>query len=144
MVFSVSMNGLYAEIKEEALDFFEDFGEILFHFRRHPRTFRQLNIGGLVTTVRPAYLFAERIDNCLKLIFAASIIVSACTASFVGFIKLSDLLEVLMFTTPGRVLMGCIGGASLITSLWRLLSIKDAPQSQKNIPPAQSTIHNDD
>ncbi len=138
------MNTLYAELKEEALDFFEDFGEVLFHLRRHPRTVRQLNVGGLVTTVRPAYLFAERIDNCLKLIFAASIIVSACTASFVGFIKLSDLLEVLMFTVPGRILMICIGGGSFITSLWRLLNIKDVQHSDKSLSPTQISTHHDD
>ncbi len=125
----------FRELKEEAEDFFEDFGEFFFHTRRHPRKMRQAVIGGIVTTVRPAYLFAERLDNLLKAIFGISITVSAVTASFVGFIKLSDLLEVLIFTWWGRLLMGIIGMGYLLTALWRLLGIKvaePAPEQGKD------------
>ncbi len=112
------------ELKEEAADFFEDFGEFFFHIRRHPRLARRVIVGGIATTVRPAYLFAERLDNLLKVIFGASITVSAITATFVGFTKLSDLLGVLIFTFWGRLLMAIIGLGYLLTALWRLLDLK--------------------
>ncbi|MCC2631427.1 MAG: hypothetical protein K0S20_126 [Patescibacteria group bacterium] len=113
------------ELLEEAEDFFEDIGEDIFRLnRRHPRRSRQVLIGGIETTVRPAYLFAERVDNLLKLIFAVSIIISGITASFFGFIKLSDLLEVLIFTAWGRILMIFIGVCYMLTALWKLAEIK--------------------
>jgi hypothetical protein len=78
----------------------------------------------VVTRVRPALLFADRLDHLLKALFALSIIGSGLSASFVGFIKLSDLLEVLIFSWPGRVAMVVIGTGSLLTSLWKLLEVK--------------------
>lgn len=114
----------FRELIEEAQDFFEDFEEFFFHTRHHPRVTKQLKLGGIITSVRPAYLFAERIDNFLKAIFAGSIIISAMTATFVGFIKLSDLLDVLIFTLWGRTIMFMIGLCYFLTASWRLLEIK--------------------
>lgn len=123
----------FFELKDEAADFFEDFGEAIFHVRRHIRLPRTVTIGGMVTTVRPAYLFAERLENLLKVIFGVSIVISAFSATFVGFTKLSDLLSVLMFTIFGRVLMGFIGISYLLTALWKMLKIKPVSSERQEV-----------
>lgn len=117
-------NELIAEIREEAVDFFEDFGEIFFRRnRRFPAKEREIVINGVLVKARPAYLFAERIDNLLKLVFGLSICLSAISSTFLGFIKLSDLLEVLIFSWWGRILMIVIGLSYLITGIWKLAHI---------------------
>lgn len=112
------------EWKEEAADFFEDFWEHL--NRKQPKKIFKKKIivlNGLSVTVRPAYLFAERIDNLLKVLFGASIAVSAVTASFLGFTSLSDFLNILMFTLLGRTVMFIIGISYLTIALWKLLHL---------------------
>lgn len=114
----------YEELGEETTDFFEDFWEHLSHQKpTHPIHKREVLINGVTTTVRPAYIFAERIDNFLKIIFGGSIIISAFTSSFLGFTKLSDLLEVLIFTFWGRMIMVLIGISYLIIALWKLMHL---------------------
>ena len=120
------MKDFFEEIIEEIEDFFEDYKEHLLKKeskKTHPT--RKIIQNGVLVSVRPAYLFAERIDNVLKIIFAASICISAFTATFLGFVKLSDLLEVLINTLPGRALMFFIGACYFITAFWRLLHLGD-------------------
>ncbi|KKS96362.1 MAG: hypothetical protein UV73_C0011G0034 [Candidatus Gottesmanbacteria bacterium GW2011_GWA2_43_14] len=116
----------FKEIKEEASDFFEDFWE---HVRKgKPQKIFKKRIAinnGIRTSVRPAYLFAERIDNLLKLLFGASIVLSAFTSSFLGFPTLSKFLEVLIFTLYGRIIMFTIGISYLTIALWKLMHITD-------------------
>lgn len=120
------MREFFEEIVEEFDDFFEDLFELL--FKKKPKKTppkRKVIQNGALVNVRPAYIFAERIDNLLKVIFAVSICVSAFTATFLGFVKLSDLLEVLINTLPGRALMFFIGACYFVTALWRLLHLGD-------------------
>ena len=115
------------EWKEEAADFFEDFWEHL--NRKQPKKIfkkKTIVLNGLSVTVRPAYLFAERVDNLLKVLFGASIAVSAVTASFLGFTSLSDLLEILMFTLIGRVIMFAIGFSYLTIAVWKLMHLQNS------------------
>ncbi len=127
------MTHFFRELREEAADFFEDFGEALFGYRPNRRAPREIHIGGVVTTVRPAVLFAERIDTALKLLFGVSICFSAYTATFVGFVKLSDLLEVLISSMAGRVGMCIIGISYTLTALWKFLNIKDVKVGSNTI-----------
>lgn len=114
------------EWKEEAADFFEDFWEHL--NRKQPKKIfkkKTIVLNGLSITVRPAYVFAERIDNLLKILFGLSIAVSAITASFLGVIGLSDLIEILIFTLPGRIIMLAIGLSYMTIAFWKLLHLQN-------------------
>jgi hypothetical protein len=110
---------------EEIDDFFEDFTEAIFRTRFRRYAPRHVQLGGVSMAVRPAVLFADRLDTLLKLVFGVSITVSAWTATFVGFVKLSDLLDVLISTTAGRACMMVIGLCATLSALWKLLQIKD-------------------
>src|SRR5688500_1678010 len=94
------------EIIDEAGDFFEDLWE---HLLRKKSTKiidkRDVNVRGVITKVRPAYIFAERIENLIRLLFGLSVVISGITASLVGFTSLSDLVESLINTLSGRILM---------------------------------------
>lgn len=114
----------FGELWEEAEDFFDDFAE---HFFNRPRPrkieWRKVYLNGVITRVRPAYLFAERLDNTLKLIFGISMCISAITATFLGFSTLSQLLEVLISTISGRILMFIIGLSTLTTGVWKMIHL---------------------
>lgn len=121
------MKELFDEIIEEASDFFEDLWELLAHKPpHHPKKEKHIVKNGVMMTVRPAYAFAERVDNLLKLIFGISIVVSAITASYLGFASVTDLLKVLIFSIPGRLLLGIIGLSYMTLALWKLLHIEKA------------------
>lgn len=117
-------SGFFAEIWDEAEDFFDDLGEHLLGRRRTRRIKeRTVNLNGVMVRVRPAYLFAERLDNTLKLIFGVSICISAVTATFLGFSTLSQLLEALISNTGGRILMFVIGLSTLTTGIWKMIHL---------------------
>lgn len=119
-------SGYFEELREETVDFFEDFWQHLSKNKpEKPYKKKTLLVNGLVTSVRPAYLFAERVDNLLKIIFGLSIAVSALTATFLGFTGLSELLDTLIFTPVGRLIMFTIGISYLTIALWKLLHLTD-------------------
>lgn len=120
------LNDFWEEFIDEISDFFEDYAEHIFKRRpKHVPKERKIAVNGVMVMVRPAYLFAERIDNFLKVLFGISICISAITATFLGFTKLSDLLEVLINSLWGRSLMFVIGGSYLLTAFWRLMHLGD-------------------
>lgn len=49
-----------------------------------------------LTKIRPAYLFAESVENLTKTLFGLSVLISAITSYVVGFSFLSDLVDVLV------------------------------------------------
>ena len=118
------MSEFLEEIWDEISDFFEDFWEHLSRQKAQesPRI-KTAVVGGIQITVRPAFLFAERVDNLLKIIFGLSIAISAFTATFLGFSSLSDLLDVLITSIWGRTIMFIIGISYLITSIWKLFHL---------------------
>lgn len=118
------MRELIEEIREEFTDFIEDFADLI--KRRPPRknvAQKPAVVGGQLTFIRPAYLFAERVDNAIKIFFGGSILVSAITATFVGFASLSDLVDVLIKSWYGRLLMVIIGFSYLIVAVWKTLHL---------------------
>jgi hypothetical protein len=118
------MLGLFEEIWDELSDFFEDLFEHLFKGRpKEPRKEKTIIVEGVARTVRPAYLFAERVDSLLRIIFGASVVISALTATFLGFASLGDLVEVLIFTFWGRVIAFFIGASYLLIGLWKTLHL---------------------
>lgn len=118
------MREFFEEIKEEFLDFIEDFGDVI--RKRPPRKGIQNKsavIRGQLTFVRPAYLFAERVDNGIKILFGVSILISAVTSTFIGFASLSQLVEVLIENIAGRIVMFVIGCSYLIVAIWKTLHL---------------------
>jgi hypothetical protein len=117
---------LLEEIWDEVTDFFEDLFEHL--VKQHPKETkesRQVVIDGVVTTVRPAYLFAARVDNLLRIIFGASVVASALTATVLGFSSLSGLVDTLISTLWGRLLLFLIGASYLTIGLWKSLHLTE-------------------
>lgn len=118
------MKELFAEIKEEFLDFIEDYDELI---RKRPPSKKYQNkpavIKGELTFIRPAYLFAERVENMLKFLFGASVVLSAITSSFIGFASLSGLVESLIDSLPGRLALLVVGFSYLIIALWKTLHL---------------------
>jgi|SRR3989338_9156283 len=118
------MGGFFEELWDEITDFFEDFWEHAIQKPKKPTNTRTVWVGGAEVHVRPAYLFAERIDNLLKIIFGASIAISAFTATFLGFASLSELVDILLTSLWGRVCMFLIGTSYLIIAIWKLFHLE--------------------
>ena len=118
------MREFFAEIREEFEDFVEDFNDLL-HRRPARKNYKEKEVvvRGQLTYMRPAYLFAERVDNGIKILFGLSILVSAVTSSFVGFASLSQLVDVLIDSIAGRLAMVVIGLSYLIVAVWKTLHL---------------------
>lgn len=122
----------FTEIWDEAEDFFDDFGEHLFNRRRQREIEdRRVKLNGVITKVRPAYLFAERLDNMLKLLFGFSMCISAVTASFYGYSTLSQLLTALINSPWGRVIIFVIGMSTLITGIWKMFHLNPVKSNER-------------
>ena len=113
----------WEEILEEAEDFFDDFYEDIFKKRKAKKQLRKVKFYGTDALVRPAYVFAERVENFLKIIFGISIFISGILATFVGFTRTSELLEILIKSTIGRILIVIIGFSYFILGLWKVLHL---------------------
>jgi hypothetical protein len=109
------------ELSEEAEDFFDDFLE---GFPKKPvHKLKPVRLYGASIMVRPAYVFAERVENILKFIFGVSITISALLAAFWGFTRTSELLETLIGSIAGRLFMLLIGLSYLIIGIWKLFNL---------------------
>lgn len=117
------MKNFLEELLEEFADFFEDFIEVFTKEEIHHHEERKVNVRGHIEMVKPAYIFAERLDHFFKIVFGASIFISAFTTTFVGFIKLSDLLDFLIKSSPGRGIMIIIGISYILLGLWKLINL---------------------
>lgn len=126
------MSGFIAEIKEEFYDFIDDFGDLIKKRPPKKEVFKkEIIIGGQLTLIRPAYLFAERIENLVKILFGLSVLVSAVTSSIVGFSSLSGLIEVLVKTFIGRAVMFLIGSSYLVVAIWKTLHLGKSTTSKQ-------------
>lgn len=118
------MRELIAEIKDELIDFIDDYKELI---RKQPPSNKAGQkpavISGQMTLIRPAYLFAERVENGIKFLFGVSVLLSAITSTFVGFASLSGLVEVLLKSIPGRLILLVIGFSYLVIALWKTLHL---------------------
>lgn len=117
------MKDFFEELWDELTDFIEDFDEIITKRPHKKIKFRSVLINGVVVRVRPAYIFAERIDHTLKLLIGLSIVISTFTVSFFGFASLSDLIDILVKSVLGRGIMFILGLSYMVTALWKLLHL---------------------
>ena len=113
------------ELWEETADFFEDFRDHFTNTKIEAKNTKIAVVNGAEIAVRPAYLFAERVDNLLKIVFGLSIAVSAFTATFLGFASLSDLIDALVNSIWGRIFMVIIGLSYLIIAVWKLMHLEN-------------------
>lgn len=113
---------LIEEIQEEAADFWEDVSEHLFKGKKLPATIEKTNALPL-STIRPAYLFADRVDSLIKILFGVSIIVSGIGAAFWGFSSISDLVKALVDSLLGRLVLVIVGLSYLITGIWKFFHL---------------------
>ena len=110
---------------EEFVDFVEDSFEHLFKKKKFKiKKLKKINLYGTLLSVRPAYAFAERVENLLKLIFGFSILISAIYSSFWGFTRTSELLEYLISSLFGRLFMIIIGSSYLIIGIWKTVHLR--------------------
>lgn len=115
----------FEQIGEEAVDFFKNFFKPSKYEEKDLEKYRHASIYGFVGLVRPAYIFAERLDNLLKVVFSISIIASALVASVWGFTRLSELIEFLINTIAGRILLFIIGLSYLLIAVWKLIHLNE-------------------
>ena len=101
---------------EEAQDFFEDIFEHLFEGDHG----KQKDTPALRERTRLAYLFTVRIDSIMKIVFGASISVSAIVASVWGITAVGDMVNILISSIIGRGILITIGISYLINGIWRL------------------------
>ena len=113
----------FEELIDEISDFGEDFAELFGKRPKRQIREREVTINGVATRVRPAYIFAERLDNLLKVVFGIAIVSSAVTSTFLGFETLSGLLDILITNLLGRFIMLLIGFSYFITAFWKLLHL---------------------
>jgi hypothetical protein len=121
----LEISDYFEDIGEEAKDFFKNFFKPYDYKKPIKNDYKTIKAYGFMQYVRPAYVFAERIDNILKILFSISIITSALVASIWGFTRLSELIEFLITSTIGRIIIFIIGLSYLLIAVWKLLHLKE-------------------
>jgi hypothetical protein len=121
----LEISDYFENIGEEAVDFFKNFFKPCIYKKKNVKDYKTVKMYGFLSLVRPAYIFAERIDNLLKAVFSVSIIASALVASFWGFTRLSELIEFLINSIIGRILMFIIGLSYLLIAVWKLIHLRE-------------------
>jgi hypothetical protein len=128
-LFEESIKGIrefFEDFWEEISDFWEDFIEHLLKKKPSPiKKIKKVRLYGTPVSVRPAYVFAERVESGLKIIFGFSILISGVIASFWGMTQLSELLKTLISTLIGRIVMSVIGLSYLVLGLWKILHLEE-------------------
>lgn len=108
------------EFIEEGAEFFEDIFE---HFFEHDES-KKKHGNALLTRTKHAYHFTEKVDSIIKMVFGASILVSALAATAWGFASVGDLVKSFVESWPGRIVLLVIGVSYLVNGLWRLFHNK--------------------
>ena len=121
----LEISDFFEDIREEAADFFKNFFKPYDQKKSTEEDYKTITMYGFMQYVRPAYVFAERIDNILKILFSISIITSALVASIWGFTRLSELIEFLIASTIGRIIIFIIGVSYLLIAVWKLIHLKE-------------------
>jgi len=107
------------ELFDEMLDFIDDFS-----FKKVNHGLKKVNSFGRQVEVRPAYLFAQKVEYSLKFIFGISMIISAIMASFWGITRTSELLSQLIGSILGRFFLFVIGLSYAILGVWKVLNLE--------------------
>ena len=109
----------WKELMEEAEDFFDDF-----HKRKKRRKkLKKIRLHSTNILVRPAYIFAQRIEGLIHFIIGLSVFMSAIIAGFWGFTRTSELLKTLILSTPGRIFMAVIGFSYFVLGIWKMFNM---------------------
>ena len=109
----------FDEFWDGALDFSEDLLEIFFGERaRERRKPIATNLYGSLALVRPAYLFATRVNGLVKIVAGVSVLGSALLATLWGYASTKDLLLALIESLLGRVIAVLLGCSILVVGLW--------------------------
>lgn len=106
---------MFEEILEEGKDFFED----LFEHLTEKKPGKEKDLLTARERTRFAYLFSERIDSFMKMLFGTSIIVSALIASVWGIPAVGDMVRMFVTNIIGRLILIVIGISYIINGLWR-------------------------
>jgi hypothetical protein len=127
---------MFGELKEELFDFVEDVFEIFIHKHSHKnKNLRTVLLNGIVVSVRPAQIFAERIEGLLRMVMGISVLISAFLATSRGFLGLSDFIDFLVTSLFGRAVLFIVGVSYLILGIWKLGHIKvRSTSTHKNGP----------
>lgn len=112
---------MFKEIIEEGQDFFEDIFEHLFE---HDESKKKKN-HEVVQRTKLAYMFTQRVDNLIKIVFGVSILISAIIASVWGFTAAGDMVKILITSLPGRTILIIIGVSYIVNGIWRLFHARD-------------------
>jgi hypothetical protein len=121
----LEISDFFEHIGEEATDFFKNYFKPIKYKKVNSKDYKSVKMYGFLNIVRPAYIFAERLDNLLKAVFSVSLIASALIASFWGFTRLSELIEFLINSISGRILIFIIGASYLLIAVWKLIHLKE-------------------
>ena len=109
----------WKELKEEAEDFYEDF----FEKKEVHKKLRKVKLHGTNILVKPAYVFAQRIEGLMHFIIGSSIFVSSLMATFWGFTRTSELLTALINSIYGRIVMVIIGFSYFVLGIWKMFNL---------------------
>lgn len=107
---------MFEEFFDEGKDFFEDIFEHLFEKDEE----KHKDTASIERRTHMAFLFTERIDSLMKIIFGISIFIFAIIASVWGFTALGDLVRGLLSSLLGRSILIILGISYLINGFWRL------------------------
>lgn len=111
---------MWNEFFEEAGDFFEDIFE---HFFEKDEEKKKKGTS-LTERTKHAYHFTERVDSFMKMIFGASILISAVIATTWGFASVGDIVKAFVESWIGRIALVIIGISYFVNGLWRFLHKK--------------------
>jgi hypothetical protein len=126
-------DGWFAELADEGADFFEDLGEALFRRKRtREREPIRTNLYGTKTLVKPAYLFARRVNGLVKTVAGVSVLGSAIFATVWGYASTKDLMALLLDSLAGRIVAVVLGLSMLTVGLWEATRGKE--QSPREAP----------
>lgn len=124
---------------EELWDGVVDLGDDLLEtfLGRRPRKRKEpieTNLYGTLTLVRPAYLFATRVNGMVKVIAGVSVLGSALLATVWGYASTKDLLAALVSSLPGRIVAMILGFSILIVGLWEVSRRREKAPKRAETP----------
>jgi len=109
---------------EEFADFWQELLEDLHLFKHKKKPpLREVDVYGQTQFLRPAFIFAEKVENVLKIVAGVSIVISGIMATFWGFTGTGEILKALINSSLGRILIVIIGSSYFIIGLWKLLNL---------------------
>lgn len=107
------------EFFEEIEEFFEDLLEVFTNRRRNPSK-------GI------AQIFVKRINALVKMSLAAFMVVAGILGVVYGPVSTSQLVEALVGTALGRVILFLVGVSAFLSGFWELTHKEQTEKSEEN------------